>query len=237
MAKEELSDTLRTVIEIQCDGVFYELEATRDEFERATKPLLDKTLEATKRLVERNGLFNADRLHAVMVGGGAHMPCAKAGLSQLLGEKTRVHLHRPDKAIAFGAARFAENDGIVLQLAPFSYGIGVFIDGRDEILNLIFGKAELPTQTGEHKFATCRDNMTEQRIRVYQNASANKRVNINEGVKTMDVTVRFLRPMPKGTPVNVEMSLNSDGTLAVKAIDPSTNRFAVDSVNIIMNEN
>ncbi|MDR1066777.1 MAG: Hsp70 family protein, partial [Clostridiales bacterium] len=176
--KEELSDTLETVAEVQFGGVFYEITVTRAEFERVVKPLLDKTLYVAKKLAERNGLLNSPRLHAVMVGGGSYMPCAKTGLAQALGAKTRVHLHRPDKAIAFGAARLGENIGIISQLAPYSYGIGVFTDGHDEISNLIFKKTALPARTGVNAFVTRADGMTEQRVKVYQNSSPDKRVNI-----------------------------------------------------------
>ncbi|MDR1537117.1 MAG: Hsp70 family protein [Clostridiales bacterium] len=232
-AKEELSGSLSAPVEIQQDGLYYEVEATREEFSAVINPLLQKTLDKTKALVERNHLMGAKYLQVVLVGGSSYMPQVRAGLEKALGSSVRIHLHRPDKAIAFGASRFADNDNIVMQLAPYSYGIGAYLNNIDGITNLIFAKTPLPTKTGVKEFITRADNLSSQEIVVYQNVSPNTRVDFTEAEKTMDATLRFSKAVPRGTSIHVEMLLEKDGTLAIKVIDPATGKYGENSVNII----
>ncbi|MBQ7266287.1 MAG: Hsp70 family protein [Firmicutes bacterium] len=235
-AKEELSEDMRTEVEVQFDGLFYDVNVSREEFEEATKELIDETMDITKKLVERNNLVGSEHLHVVMVGGSSFMPQVKNGLQRILGEEARVHLHRPDKAIAFGAARFAANDNLVLQLASFSYGTNTYAGDEEKIANMVIAKTPLPTPVVKHEFETLIDGQTSVLFGVYENESREEYADIDSGRKLMDITLGFSAPVPRGTPVYVEMSLGDDGILLIKAVDPATNSYETASINVVRTE-
>jgi molecular chaperone DnaK len=79
------------------------VEITREEFERITRPLLEQALELTKSAVkeaEALGFTTLDRV--LLVGGSSFMPAVAASLSEEFG--WTPELEDPNQAVAKGAA-------------------------------------------------------------------------------------------------------------------------------------
>ncbi len=85
---------------------------TREEFERATADLLDRTLELTQRVLEemrqQQGVEHIDGI--LLVGGSSFMPAVKRRLEEEIG--VSAELANPNLAVAGGAALYGEIESI-----------------------------------------------------------------------------------------------------------------------------
>lgn len=165
-AKHELTDYESTSVDIMERGSEYEFEITREEFERATRPLLDRTLAAVSELLKRQQNRNVKYL--IMTGGSSYMPQVKNALenSGILPGTVEIKFYNPEHAIAYGAARYAaalewqEDAGeakvkqpspIILR-APHSYGLTYYVPalGGKPMIRLFIKKGDkLPVTAKE----------------------------------------------------------------------------------------
>ena len=107
--KMELSDDTKTEIFIETDDDGFTIVVTRDEFLKAIKPDVDKIMSFTKEFFEEHKAHRPDEI--VMTGGSSWIPYIRERLEETLPEyKGKIHLHRPSKAAAYGAARFYSMD-------------------------------------------------------------------------------------------------------------------------------
>ncbi len=133
--KEQLSDTEddeEILVSFKCGGVSKCTEITKIEFEEATKHLLDRAMEITKKALFANSSLGAKAIdQIVLVGGGSNMPQIRDRMvgefGAFLGENN-ILTHDPSKAIAKGAAIFSKLDNahvnIVKDIATLTYGFG-----------------------------------------------------------------------------------------------------------------
>ncbi|WP_430786427.1 Hsp70 family protein [Actinoplanes sp. G11-F43] len=117
------------------DRAALRVELTRDDFERMTADLLERTFAMTQRTIEvaaGKGVTSFDEV--LLVGGSSRMPAVAAGLRQRFGFEPR--LHEPESAVAKGAAQFAliesvkialpaEEDGGATQLSTVADQLGI----------------------------------------------------------------------------------------------------------------
>lgn len=119
------------------------VECTRQEFEDATKPLIQRAAEVLKRSVSAidGGIDTIDGI--ILVGGSSNMPQVQ---NMIVSEfptfdASKIRLYKPSKAIARGAALYAMlNDGNsngpssirIIDSAPCSYGFKFSKAGTDE---------------------------------------------------------------------------------------------------------
>lgn len=119
-AKRELSDTEKTVIEAVGIYVDYEKGGTRDikydlsreKFDELTQHLVDKTIDITKRLLERNNKTVREFDQVLLVGGMTRVPAVRKAIEDLFGTKRIRDRENPDLAVVKGAAiAAAQEDG------------------------------------------------------------------------------------------------------------------------------
>jgi len=121
----------------------------RSEFEDATKHLLDRTIEVTKKAIDScGGTSVIDEI--VMVGGSSNMPQIRERIKAEFPQfgKYDIKLHDPSKAIAKGAAIYAKKmidkcisfEGDVSDIVTHTYGISSrrVRDNKDMIYNLLY---------------------------------------------------------------------------------------------------
>ena len=102
--KINLSDSDTSVVYYE-DPDGNEIEITRGDLERVTQALIDETIAVSQAVYDRCSQ-KPDMI--IMTGGQSQMPIIRTRLEQTftpLGV-TRVIHHKPQQAIAFGAARF-----------------------------------------------------------------------------------------------------------------------------------
>jgi len=105
-AKEQLSRTPTAAVHVPLFDT--DTHLTREEFESAARPLLDRTVELMATLVNRAGPTRLAGMY--LVGGSSRMPAVAARLSQELGVPTQ--LADPDLAVAKGAALYGQKKAI-----------------------------------------------------------------------------------------------------------------------------
>jgi molecular chaperone DnaK len=89
-------------------GRTLEIQLSRRQFEQATKPLLDRSLEVCQRVLQAAGLDWAAIDQVMMAGGSSLLPAVETALrsaSEKPGDRIRRHL--PHMAIAYGTALIA----------------------------------------------------------------------------------------------------------------------------------
>lgn len=106
--KEILSANKGTQVAIESLLPDYDFRAsvTREEFERLTDALVERSLAVLKKAIDAAGLTPADLDLFEMFGGGARIPKIQDALKAYLNMPLSRHLNT-DEAAAFGAAIFA----------------------------------------------------------------------------------------------------------------------------------
>jgi molecular chaperone DnaK (HSP70) len=104
--KTALSALLTRTQNLRFDGSVVQLVLTREHFEEITSELLERTMESTKRAIDRARERGIDHFDDVLlVGGMTIMPAVARTLRERFGLEAR--LHDPHLAVARGAALFA----------------------------------------------------------------------------------------------------------------------------------
>lgn len=105
-AKVQLTNRDKTTIMLHVQGYKAVIELTREKFDEITKPLLDSSIEITKKLIQTAadyGVENFDEL--LLVGGSSKMPQVSEALKEVIFMEPKML--EPDEAVAKGAAIFA----------------------------------------------------------------------------------------------------------------------------------
>lgn len=217
--KHRLTDSERARAKVEIDGRVYQVPITREKFEGLTRHLLDETINMTKRLLQ-GGYGNVDKI--VCVGGSSNMPQIKSGLEKAF-PHSEVQVYRPESAIAFGAAIYAQfcgNRSILQDVAAFSYGTDhMTSDDIKEFGNVIFKGSKLPT-VGERGYVTRSDNQTSINFDIYETELTDRNYPYDPSKKPivkMDLELPY--GYPKGTELILKLTLNEDGLLEATARD------------------
>ena len=95
-------------------GRFVDLRVplTRDELNRLTADLVDRTFALCDQVLSEKGLTPADIGEIILVGGQSRMPLVQQQIQAHFGKPPRKGVH-PDECVALGAALLAESLGTV----------------------------------------------------------------------------------------------------------------------------
>ena len=222
----EYRDKVKAKVEI--NGCNYTVEITKGILNELTQEFLNKTINMTKELINRNNNIHIEKF--ICVGGMSNLPQVMEGIKKAFSDMD-IRIFEPEMAIAKGAAiyaEFCEETGIanyiLSDIAQYSYGIRCYENYdtnsmHEVIINLIL-KGDMLPKTEEHFFSTVKDNQSVLTFKVFESDKSVKKCAIDDvGDYIMEIKLPLPDDVPKNTPVKVNMTLTTDGLIEVVADD------------------
>ncbi len=227
-AKIELSSVTETEINLpfitatDAGPMHLQRKLTRSEFEKLTKPLLDRTKRPFESVIKDAGIDVADIDDVVLVGGSTRMPA----VAELVRTVTKKEPHKgvnPDEVVAAGAAIQAGvltgdvKDILLLDVTPLTLGI----ETKGAVMTkMIERNTTIPTRKSE-VFTTAAPNQPEVEIHVLQGERA--MVGDNKSLGKFRLT--GIPPAPMGIPqIEVTFDIDANGIVNVSAKDLGTGK-------------
>lgn len=231
-AKRALTARDQATVNFEHAGHGLRVSLTRDQFEKMTADLLDRTRFTTAQLLGEAGVESKDLTRLLLVGGSTRMPMVGAMLEREFGIRPDRSLS-VDEAVAHGAAIYA---GILLACEPSlsglsvrnvnSHDLGVLgiepETGRKRGTVLIPRNTALPASKTK-RFRTLKANQKSVAVKVIEGGDASG----NGSTPIGRCVVRDLPPgLPAGAPVEVTFHYAQNGRLTVEARLPGAGREA-----------
>jgi len=215
---------------------------TRSEFEAATAPLMQTTIDIIDRALASKSFSISDIDDVILVGGSSRMPQVKNGICQKYPDAS-VKVFDPDQSIAKGAAIFAsahnwasaedsaaavaagetyvpkEGEITVHNVLSKSFGIkAVYDDGRERemISNIIFRNEVLPI-VATKTYYPVDDGQTSIKVEIFENSASNndqgKRIELIDGYSVGDFEMDLPEGVTRSTPITVKFIATDEGIL------------------------
>ncbi|MFP3015285.1 MAG: Fe-S protein assembly chaperone HscA [Wolbachia sp.] len=211
-AKEYLSENASGTFGFNINGKPFECEITREEFEQAISPLVNRTINIVTRTVNDIDLKIDDIKGVILVGGATRTPLVQNSLVKLFGNKVLSDAD-PDKAVVIGAALQAHS--VFLDVLPLSLGIETMGGIVEKII-----PRNTPLPVSEIKeFTTYVDGQPAMKIHVCQG----EREMIEDNKSLAQFELKGIPPLPAGSArIEIEFTVNVDGILTVTAREKAT---------------
>ncbi|MBA4104811.1 MAG: molecular chaperone HscC [Pirellula sp.] len=197
---------------------------SRDEFERWTEPLLDRTEPPLRRALGDAKITVDDVDMVVLVGGATRMPSFRDRVTRRFGKSPQCSID-PDQVVALGATIQAGlldrdealDDLVVTDVSPFTLGVETSKDFGTEVRSgyftpIIFRNQPIPASRSK-AFATMHANQTTITLKVFQGESRLVEGNVLLG----ELDVEGIPLGPRGQQIECRFTYDLNGVLEVEA--------------------
>jgi molecular chaperone HscC len=228
-AKRDLSQADSTVMRLVWQGRSLEQAVSRQDFETACQPLLERLRQPIERALMDARLQPGELGEVVLVGGATRMPMVRQAVTRLF-QKLPLRTINPDEVVARGAAvqaglksRDAALDEVVLtDVMPFSLGVVTSeqVGGRrifDRFSPIIERNTPVPVSR-MNVYSTVEDNQAAVVFDIRQGESPVG----SENLKLGQLEVSVPRKPAGQVVVQVRFSYDANGLLAVDAREQSS---------------
>lgn len=210
-AKKHLSDNNNFSGEIS--GV--KVNLTKEKFNELITPLVQRTIDSSKRALSDAKLAAKEIDEVIMVGGSTRVPFVKETVGAFFGRKVNDTVN-PDEVVALGAAIQADilagnnKDTLLLDITPLSLGI----ETAGELMDVLIPRNSKIPSSAAREYTTQADGQSGMRITVYQG----ERDIVSDNRKLAEFNLTGIPAMPAAmAKVQVSFLINADGILTVKA--------------------
>ena len=235
--KHTLSRLEKVSSEVEVDGDICEFEITRQEFEKNSAELLQSTFKMVDKLKEK---FGGKIDYIVCVGGSSNMPQVKAEFQKKYPD-IELKLFEPEKAIAFGAAIYAEHltqENYLRDICKFSYGaryvqnFSKYHDwSRLRIYNIIYKDTDLPA-SGESVSYNIEDGETSTYIAIYESECKDKIYLPEQGKHIGEIRISGWQDAKKDDETILTVTIDKSGLMQLKAVDKRTGKTAKAEIHL-----
>lgn len=208
-----------------------------DEFEQATYEILQSTMNMVRKLMEK---CSSSVDYIVCVGGSSNMPQIKKYFEKNYPDIV-TKVFEPDKAIAFGAAIYAEHlkePQFLRDICKFSYGARYVEDfdtyhdkNRLRIWNIIYKGKQLPA-SGTSISTRLEDGNSDTYISVYESECTDDIYLPDKGTYIGDIRITGIINGKKGDETLLTMSIDQSGFMLLEAVDKKSGRSAYAEIQL-----
>lgn len=236
-AKHILSTQQSARVSVNIAGKIHSCIITVEEFEEATSDILQSTMDIVRGMVAK---CDTGIDYIVCVGGSSNMPQVKKELENIYPDIT-VKLFEPEKAIAFGAAIYAEHltePQFLRDICKFSYGARYVDDfetyhdeNRYRIGNIIYKGSTLPT-SGTKMSAPIHDNQEESHIAIFESEITDECYLPEQGTYIGNICLKDVGYRTKDDMTVLTITIDQSGLMSLEAVDKNSGKSATAEIQL-----
>ncbi|MCL2200182.1 MAG: Hsp70 family protein [Defluviitaleaceae bacterium] len=196
---------------------------TRKHFEEKTNELLKETMDCIRHVSSRCGFKSGTKVRVVLSGGSSRMPQVREGVLDILENEMGVTvinktsmLYRHEKAVALGAARYADSLPPIKRVVTSSM-FGIAIQGNETFL--VEKGQEVPTENLEWTLDAKIENELE--ISVIERYDKVQNY-LSQTDRIMSLKLKFDKPTSKKVKVKGSLAVQEGGIIKLSVVNPIT---------------